>query len=68
MLLKTESLTGDQRDWLINYSINVPPEDMTKIIKIIQAGFLQIRGGSMTVHFDGTGTLRKIEKNYIEEH
>jgi hypothetical protein len=36
-----------------------------KLLTLIQAGFFDMRAGSVTCHFDDTGAIRKIEKNII---
>lgn len=36
-----------------------------KVIALIQMGFFEMKSGSITVHFDGTGKMRKYEKNTV---
>jgi hypothetical protein len=36
-----------------------------KVLALIQAGFFDMKNGSLTVHFDIQGKLRKIEKNIV---
>lgn len=36
-----------------------------KVLALMQVGFFEMRGGSVTVHFDNNGIIRKIERNNV---
>lgn len=36
-----------------------------KMLALMQSGFFEMKGGSMTVHFDALGKIRKIEKTNV---
>lgn len=37
-------------------------EHTDKVLALLQAGFFEMKRGSVTAHFDGQGKIRKIEK------
>lgn len=36
-----------------------------KVLALVKAGFFDMKKGSITVHFDDAGTIRKVERNTI---
>lgn len=38
---------------------------MDKIMTLMQSGFFEMRNGSVTVHFDTSGRVRKVERHDV---
>lgn len=51
--------------------MNLTMEEITAVIplavleKLVQGGLFDTRNGSVTVHFDNDGTIRKMERSYV---